>query len=421
MSIKREFPRFALWDAEGMAAHLEAMEAKGWLFRGADWLGRWEFEENLPQTVRYAVAYTPSRRDWKLTTTESERELEEICCDAGWSKVAALSRFHIYRNPDPNATDLETDEQTRLDTLERALTKSLLLQSLPFLLWSVLILGILIWSFMDNLPRTLALPMLPFTVVFSLWLILDRAVPLILYRRWLKKARLAAETGLPCHAVRGWRLFSGLRFAIAALLLLGMVTQIRPGLTLAYTILILSFNAARWYLENRMEDEELAQRLFRVSLAVVFLLMLAINHGFQTAERQKTIPAPLSAQDLVDTSDMELCFYEMNTTSGPLASYRDYWQPDNNSHFSLRCTVFDLQVPMLEQRCRDWFEEDFHAMSKRMEASVEPADAAPWGADAVCRMENSWLIFYDDRVVELHLSWDLTPEQIAVAAERLAP
>ena len=46
---------------------------------------------------------------------------------------------------------------------------------------------------------------------------------------------------------------------------------------------------------------------------------------------------------------------------------------------------------------------------------------APWGADAVCRTEDSWLIFYDDRVVELHLSWDLTLEQIAVAAERLAP
>ena len=39
---------------------------------------------------------------------------------------------------------------------------------------------------------------------------------------------------------------------------------------------------------------------------------------------------------------------------------------------------------------------------------------APWDADAVCRTENSWLIFYDSRVVELHLSWDLTPEQMRV-------
>ena len=421
MSIKWEFPRFALWDAEGMAAHLEAMEAKGWLFRGADWLGRWEFEENLPQTVRYAVAYTPSRRDWKLTATESERELEEICCEAGWSKVAALSRFHIYRNPDPNATDLETDELTRLETLDSALWKSLLWQSGIMIGWAVLMLGILAWSFGNNLPRSLALPSLPFAFTFLLWLIADRAVPLVLYRRWLKKARLAAEAGLPCPAVRGWRLFSRLSLGVTAVLLLTLLTQVHLALILVYAAIILAFHGLRWYLEHRMEDEELAERLFRVSLLVLFLLIYAINQGYQAAERQKTIPAPLSAQDLVDTSDMELCFYEMNTTSGPLASYRDYWQPDNNSHFSLRCTVFDLQLPILEENCREWFDEEFRATAKHMETTVEQGDPTPWGADSVIRMDNSWLIFYDDRVVELHLSWDLTPEQIAVAAERLAP
>ena len=84
MSIKRQSPRFASWDAAGMAAHLEAMEARGWQFRGTDWLGRWEYEETLPQPVRYAIAYAPSRSDWRITPTEPERDLEELCFDAGW-------------------------------------------------------------------------------------------------------------------------------------------------------------------------------------------------------------------------------------------------------------------------------------------------------------------------------------------------
>ena len=421
MKLKHESPHFAPWDAAGMAEHLEAMEARGWQFRGTDWLGRWEYEENLPQAVRYAIAYAPSRRDWRVTPTEPERDLEDICFDAGWRKVAALSRYHIYRNPDPNATDLETDEVTRLDTLERALTKSLLLQSLPFLLWSVLILGILVWAIGDNLPRTLALPSLPFTLVFSLWLILDRAVPLILYRRWLKKARLAVETGLPCPAVTIWRQFSRLSLGICVVLLLGMLTDGRLPLILVYAAMVLAFYGLRWYLEHRMEDEVLAERLFRVSLLVVFLLLFAVNRGFRAAETLKVEPVPLAAQDLVDTSDMELCFYEMNSSDGPLASYRDYWQPDNNSSFSLRCTVFDLQLPILEENCRDWFEEEFRAMAKRMDSTVEPTDAVPWDADSVCRTENSWLIFYDSRVVELHASWELTEAQITAAAEKLAP
>ena len=121
MKIKREFPRFALWDAEGMAAHLKNMEAKGWQFTGTDWLGRWEYQECLSRQVRWAVTYTPSRSSLRISSTEAEQDLEEICYDAGWRKIAALSKFHIYRNEDPDCTPLETDELTRLDTMERSL------------------------------------------------------------------------------------------------------------------------------------------------------------------------------------------------------------------------------------------------------------------------------------------------------------
>ena len=69
MKIKREIPRFALWDAEGMAAHLEEMEAKGWQFTGTDWLGRWEYRECLSQQVRWAVTYTPSRSSLRVSST----------------------------------------------------------------------------------------------------------------------------------------------------------------------------------------------------------------------------------------------------------------------------------------------------------------------------------------------------------------
>ncbi len=421
MKLKHEFPHFAPWDAAGMAAHLEAMEAKGWQFRGTDWLGRWEYEENLPQTVRYAVASAPSRRDWRITPTESERDLEDICFDAGWRKIAALSRFHIYRNPDPNATDLETDELTRLDTLERALSKSLLLQSLPFLLWSVLILWILAWAFGDNLPHTLALPSLPLLVLFPLWLIADRTVLLILYRRWLCKARIAAEAGLPCPAVNGWRRFSRISIGISVVLLLAMLTGGHMALILVYAAIALAFYGFRWYLEHQMEDEALAEKLFRVSLAVLFLLLFAVSRGFQAAESLEVDPVPLAAEDLVDTSGMELRFFEMNTTAGPLASYRDYWQPDKYGDFSLRCTIFDLHLPILETTCRDSFAEDFQAMAKRMDSTVEQADPALWNAEDARRTENSWLLFYEDRVVELHASWDLTEAQITAAAEKLAP
>ncbi len=421
MKIKRESPHFALWDAMGMAAHLEAMEAKGWRFRGTDWLGRWEFEENLAQAVRYAVAYAPSRRDWRIAPTEPEQDLEDLCFDAGWRKIAALSRFHIYRNPDPDATDLETDEQIRLDTLERSLTRPLLTQALLVLLWTVLILGILVWAFRNDLPRALAIPSLPMLIVFALWLVADRLIPVVAYRRWLKKAHLAAESGLPCPPVNGWQTYTWIVLFLSAAVLLGLLTGGTLWLLLVYTAIVLAFYGLRWYLEHRMYDETLAENLFQVSIVVIFFLLFAVNRFYQAANIPEAVPMPLTAQDLVDTTGMDIQTFNMNSSEGPLATYRDYWQPDNNSDFNLRCTVFDLHLPVLETACRDWFLKDFQTYAKRTEQTLDTADPVPWDADDARRVGNSWLIFYDDRVIELHTSWDLTPEQIAAAAAKLAP
>jgi len=127
----------------------------------------------------------------------------------------------------------------------------------------------------------------------------------------------------------------------------------------------------------------------------------------------------------VDTTGMELLQYDLEGTDAPWASYHDYWLPDNNSSFDLRYTVFDLRLPFLEDACRDWFREDFDAIIKRWEQTVQPGDPVPWGADALWRSSGpdlyGWLIFYDSRIVFLTTQWDLTPEQIAAAAEKLSP
>ena len=52
MKLLRKFHDFAPWDAQGIAAHLEEMEANGWLFRGTDVLDHWEYMEQLLQYIR---------------------------------------------------------------------------------------------------------------------------------------------------------------------------------------------------------------------------------------------------------------------------------------------------------------------------------------------------------------------------------
>lgn len=427
MKIKRESPHFAAWDARGMAAHLEAMEAKGWQFRGVDWLGRWEYEPCEPKSVRYAIAYAPSRRNWILKPTEAERDLEDLCFDAGWRKMAALNRFHIYRNADPNATELETDELTRLNTLDRSLGRS----KLPLLALYVLVCGYSLYQIgrglASDLPRVLSIPALVFAILLALWLMLTETVQDGMYHFWLRAARKAAQSGTPCPEVKHWRLWSGLRNAVLIFLLICMLTGVTVKLMLLYAAAYGCFYALRWFLEHKVQNELLAENTFQVSLIVLCIVLGGINMWYQSALREdsETDVLPLMAQDLMDTSEMELQQFAYDTNDSFLASYSNYWQSDSLGPFDLQYTIFDLRFSPLEKACTEWFLEDFAAIAERKYAEVSEADAALWNAEQVLYFpkngEDHWLIFYSGRTVELFTSWSMTDTEIAAAAEQLAP
>lgn len=420
MMILRKSHNFAPWDAGGMAAHLEAMESKGWRFRGTDWLGRWEYEPCTPKDVRYAVAYAPSRSVWRLTPTEPERDLEDLCFDAGWRKIAALSMFHIYRNPDPDATPLESDELPRLDTLHRALSGPMIRSALLRTGFAVALLWMLISALRNDLPRTLASPILPAGPLFCLWLAASELIPLGMYHAWRNAARTAAEAGLPCPEVKHWQRLSRLSRMLLPLLLVLLLTAGDLPLLAGYWSAMLAFYGLRWWLENRMEDLEKAERLYRISIAAVFILLFAFNR-IHSAAIPTVEHIPLSARDLVDTTGMDLGQFDLNGTDSLLASYHDYWQPDNSGRFDLRYEVFDLRLPVLEEACRDRYLADFEAIATRTKTAIEPADPAPWGAEEAHRAENCWLLFYKSRIVYLSTSFDLTPQQITAAAAKLVP
>lgn len=427
MKIQRESPKFAPWDAQGMAAHLEDMESQGWQFRGTDWLGRWEYIPAEPKSVRYAIACAPSRRNWRLAPTEAERNLEDLCFEAGWCKLAALSRFHIYRNGDPDATPLETDEEFRLRTLDRSLGRAAMVSSLACLAGGAGILATLIWALLNEPPRALAVPMLPFCFVFALWLMVSQTLSWLLYQRWLRAARTAARSGLPCPAVTGWQQFARFRQATSILLFGWILAGGKIALVLIYVLLFGCFYGLRWLLEHRMHNELLAENLFQVSLIVLLILLFAVNRWYSPGMDQgpEVDAIPLMVQDFVDADGMELRQFDMNGSESLLASYHDYWQTDSAGSFHLSYTVSDLYFTPLDGLFRNHFLDRFQSIAARDGLTVSAADPALWGVEEVlCARtdgEDQWLIFFDARTVHLFASWNMTKDEIAIAAEKLAP
>lgn len=417
MTFKREFPNFAPWDAHGMAAHLEVMETKGWQFRGTNWLGLWLYADTEPKTVRYAVAYAPSRKNCRLTPTEEERDLEDICFDAGWRKIAALSRFHIYRNADPNATTLETDEEVRLKTLDRALRGSI---TAAALLWPIY-LALTVWAlwllWQQSPPKLLAAPLLPFLALFPVWMVMESIVPLVMYRRWLKKAKDAAALGEPTPEVSGWKRYRRYQRILTGLVLLLMLAGGKLWMMFVYTVLFAVFAIVRQRLSRKAEDPEGAERRFQNLMFWFVIALFVLNFAFQTSDRFPFFDTtrPLSIADLVP--EAEVSGFDYDHYDGLLADYRRYDEHDQNTGKRIYCTVFDRHVPLLEAECDAWF-RDYFSDDKD---DIITEDPAIWGAEEVWRAGDLWLICWEDRTVTLYTSWTMTDAELAAAAARLAP
>lgn len=424
MKTMRKLRNFAPWDAAGMAAHLEEMEARGWRFRGTGWLGLWIYEKCQPTAARWAVAYAPSYSDWQISPTEPERDLEFLCFDAGWRKIEALSGFHIYRNPDPGCTPLESDELPRLDTLDRALYRPMLTRALLWTFFSLLMLGLLTWSIPDDLPRSLAMPTLPGMLLFLLWLPTSQLVPLGMYRKWLRSARNAAATGLPCPSAANWQRFSRWNYAIVAVLYAWIVSIGEVPLLLAYAAIFIALALLRWLIPRMVRDEDQADQFWKCALIVAIIAFSGLNlwHNRTDTSDHQVDTIPLMAADLMDTTGMSLKQFDYNDNEAPWASYHDYWQAGD---VDIQYEVFDLHIPLFRDACEAEYLETFNWVADRDGMTVTDADAALWGAEQVFFStmpgRDQWLVFYDRRIVHIHTNWNLTPEQIAAAGQKLAP
>lgn len=418
MKIKREFPAFAPWDAQGMAAHLEAMELRGWQLRGTDWLGRWEYLPTAPARVRYAVTYAPSRKNWRLMPTEAELDLEDICFDAGWRKIAAISRYHIYRNPVPDCTDLETEELTRLNTLHRCYWRDLALNAASFGLLSLLLVWSL-WSLYQTEPHVLlAMPLAPFVLLYPLWLLTECILPPLLYRSWLRRARQAAETGAPTPEVTGWKPYHRWSHLLGICLILLIVVGGEFRILAAFGVVYAIFSLLRHRLSKQTDDPEDTERRYQNLLFWLVIALIVLNIYIQNADRpdvSDTHPltmAHFSTDPSVATSD------DLERIDGPFATYHRYWASDDPAGRHIFCTIFDRRVPVLEEACDAWFYDYFCGGTSQ---DITPGDATVWGAEEVWRAGDLWLLRWEDRTVTLFTSWPMTDEDIAIAARQLAP
>ena len=451
---------FDFFDQEAIEKKLERMAAEGWMPVRA---GRvfWTYRKCAPQKLRFAVTYFPGASELDPEPGERQLEKEELCAADGWRLVLRYDAMQVFCTNRAGAPPLETDPVPRVENIRLTLSRRLLASRL-------LMLALILWSLYLQLSQCLRDPVGYLSDVSRLYsipswtlLLLLSAFELASYFRWIGRARSAAERGvfLPPRSHR-W-----LPWVILALVVL-LSTLSRSGDSLGERLIFVCVLAVMGLavLLERLLLGALRRRGVRrwINLAVscgsaavlvtagmIAIIAAGIGGLFPAGEgksepvdsyewKGETMyiydePLPLEVEDLAD-ADL-LWSREARLQESPLLAYGEYSQDipltGERSNYELRYSICDVKFAPLRGFIRERLIASRQDVVQDGEVvfveHFEPVDPEPFGADEAWRLlwddgyMDTWLLFWDGRMVEIKFYWQPTAAQIKTAAEILRP
>lgn len=221
--VKYQLQTFFLFDYSGVENNLAKMAAKGWQIEKIGTLF-WKYRRIEPADLTYSVTYVSNTSDFNPKPTEEQLQLEEYCEVAGWRKVCDWNKMNIYCTDVKNPVPIETDEELRLELIQKSMKKAYLPGN--YILLALFILytlsnGFWLWGSNDGANLANASDLALFVAfTFSLWGIFLQISTLIFYYTWVSKSRKSIENGGACYTSNIYYMFNVVTFYITVGLLL---------------------------------------------------------------------------------------------------------------------------------------------------------------------------------------------------------
>ena len=455
-TVKRTLVNVSFYDPEAIQRKLEQMAARGWMLQKAGNLF-WTYTKIPPQKLRFAVTYFPEASEFDPKPSEKQLEKEELCAQDGWKLVLRWDAMQIFCTDRENAVPIETDPVPQVENIHLTMRKNLLfsqLATIVLVLWSLYLQLSQLWrdpvEYLSNLTRFAGVPC-------WLLLLLMAVLDLALYFRWERRARKAAEHGisLPLRSCKwlpwvvlalvGMFLFLSYASSSARLLLMVCIA----------VVIVVPISLGRWMMKklkkkgvsktaNRVVSSAFVGAL--VIVGTVAVAAAAIGGWLPVNDRSSqpvgqyewnglvrdiyNDPLPLTVEDLAQVDarwSKQARFQE-----SPLVAYGDYRQDllfgQEINGYELSYEITDVKLPILREFLKgrllnerqDEVHDDFV-----FEDHFEPVDPAPWGAEEVYQLHwsdsvlDTYLVFWETRIVEITFYWQPTSEQLRAAAEIL--
>lgn len=341
--------------------------------------------------------------------------------------MATQAQRHIYRNENPDATPLETDEGARLKNIRNTMFRHF------FLTEALMILVFLMQSFTQwrtfsmSPVRSFSSYMMVSTLFMSLFVAVTHGILALDAALWLRRARIAVGDGEDIPENRFYRKFRWVIWAFLigySLCLLWTVGLAFFGwVVLTSAVMLLTVTGAT-ALCKRLNAPKWVNIVVPSGLCFLVIAVLAplLVFSFDTGEPSPAEELPVTLTQLTGETSTERTIMEENCTF--LSSYGRYWDTGKND-VRITYTIVDVKCPWLYDMLLDEQEADFlmgtgHIAGPLTEQQAELFDAE-YARHASNGLGDRYLICWDSRIIHLRASWELTEQQIAIIAEQLKP
>lgn len=414
---KTMWPRFASRNRNRMIAFLENQALKGWLFDGFGGYG-WKFRRIEPKKLRFSVVYFSTSDKDNLDEKVKMEEFREFCAHDGWQFAGASESIHVFYSEREDPTPIQTDPVLEVESIVKAQGKGMGEHLTVLSVFLVLHALFTLWECGGNLVMLMTYQWGVWSILLGVTCLLESLISEVKFKIWEKKARRQAlEYGefldeSPMMAMTKWVAYGWLLLTVAALIFAAgwKVFLWRVGTWgLMFTAIFIAWGRLK---EKNYEKPELYWRLWVAHFLIYFVGMMfadavseKLNVGFDLNAPEGSAWVQYQEVPPLDAGE---CTIDLRET-GFLARYRV--EGTDTAY-----TVLEVKAGFLYGLCLD----------EMLHEHYFPVDAAPWGAQQAYQLGASespsnpwWILCYEDRIVEIRLPENPTPEQMVLIGETL--
>ena len=453
---KRRMEYISFYNHTGLEKHFTQMAKKGWLIESISNF-YWTYRKIEPSDLHFCVTYYPRASDFDPAPSQEQQTFHDFCAHTGWRLACTWHQMQVFYNEKENPIPLETDPVMEVETLHKACKKNFLPSYFLLLALGLLMGGYFVARIFADPIGLLSDPSHLMTGTAYVCMAIISITELLSYFLWYAKAKRAAQSGsfvdTPSTAA-----FQKVIVVIVAAAFVAWTANILLSentllkwvvlLMLLYMVAIFAIvNGIKYGLKKLKASRGLNKALtltacfilpFIMMALVVNITLTAIRSGDLEADFKEDV-VPLSLADLIHV-EHEDGLTENRFHETMLLGYRVVHQRDSkfslegtSSAPDLKYTIVTVKVPFLYDWCkkqmyydRDETNSNKWPVGNRM--VYKEQDAAPWGAEEVYRLyseegwwTNTYLLCFQNRIVELRLDWEPTAQQMATVSQKLNP